>query len=506
MYRKALAGLILAGACAPAFAADTQAPSVPGGITATVRGTTVIFLTWQASNDNVGVASYEVFKNGAYAGSVGGNGAGLNGLSPGTTYSFTVAACDAAANCSAQSAAVTATTLAADSLAPTVPSGLAATAMSNSQIALAWNASTDNIAVTGYKVFQGAALQGMFSATSFTATQLDPGTPYTFTVSACDAAGNCSAQSSPATATTMGSPPSSANCIGAQPPSDVQLLSCPGTQIGTIFQERTYSCVGTTWTPGTYRTSANTCTALVDTSQTNYQDMWWAGSQQNGWGLTITQHQDRLFLAWYVYDASGTPYWIVMPNGQWNVSHTAYAGALYIPTGSWYGNYDTTHFASNDSVGNASLIPTSDSTAEISYTVGTTFGFKSITRLAFGAPDPGSIPDYSDMWWGGTSQDGWGVVLTQHYRNIFAAWYTYDPSGKTTWFVMPDGAWSGTTYSGALYSTKGTPVIGGTYDASSLVVMPVGTLSITFADTNDATMTYTVNGLTQTKPITRLSF
>src|SRR5579862_9271645 len=182
MYRKALAGLILAGLCGPAFAADTQAPSVPGGITATVRGTTVIFLAWQASNDNVGVASYEVFKNGAYAGSVGSNGAGLNGLSPGTTYSFTVAACDAAGNCSAQSGAVSATTLAADSQAPSVPSGFTATALGDSQIGLAWGASTDNLGVTGYKVFKGAALLGMFSATNFTVSQLDPGTSYSFTV------------------------------------------------------------------------------------------------------------------------------------------------------------------------------------------------------------------------------------------------------------------------------------------------------------------------------------
>ena len=157
-------------------------------------------------------------------------------------------------------------------------------------------------------------------------------------------------------------------------------------------------------------------------------------------------------------------------------------------------------------MGIGSINFTSDSTAELSYTVGSVFGFKSISRLAFGAVNTAPITDYTDMWWGGTAQDGWGVVLTQQYHNIFAAWYTYDSSGQTTWFVMPDGSWSNNTYSGPLYSTKGTPVIGGTYNAAALVVTPVGTLSIAFADANDATMTYTVNGLTQTKPITRLPF
>ncbi|MFZ3322835.1 MAG: fibronectin type III domain-containing protein [Usitatibacter sp.] len=506
-YRNALAGLIVAGLCGTvAAAADTQAPSVPTGLTASVMGTTVIYLAWQASNDNVAVTSYEVFRDGSLLGNVASNGAGINGLSPGTTYTFRVSACDAAGNCSAQSGAASASTLAADTRAPSVPTGLVATATSASQIGLAWNASTDNLGVTGYKVFQGAAQLGTASSTNWTVIQLDAGTTYSFTVSACDAAGNCSEQSASASATTTGAPPSSATCSGAQPPADQQMLSCPGGQIGAIFQERTYSCVGTTWTPGAYRTAANTCTSLVNSIPTSYQGMWWAGLQENGWGLTITQHQDALFLAWYIYDSAGNPHWIVMPNGEWNNSHTSFAGELYMPTGSWYGNYDTAHFDAGASVGIGSINFTSGSTAELSYTVGSVFGFKSISRLAFGAVNTAPITDYTDMWWGGTAQDGWGVVLTQQYHNIFAAWYTYDSSGQTTWFVMPDGAWSNNTYSGPLYSTKGTPVIGGTYNAAELVVTPAGTLSITFTDANDATMTYTVNGLTQTKLITRLPF
>ena len=506
-YRTALAALIVAGLCGTgaAAAADTQAPSVPSGLTATVMGTTVIDLAWQASTDNVAVTSYEVFERSSLLGSVARNGAGINGLSPGTTYTFTVSACDAAGNCSAQSAPASATTLAADAQAPSVPTGLVATAVSTSEITLAWNPSTDNLGVTGYKVFQGAALLGMASSTNFAVIQLDAGTTYSFTVSACDAAGNCSVQSASASATTTGAPPSSATCPGAQPPADQQLLACPAGQIGGIFQERTYSCAGTTWTPGLYRTAANTCTTL-NSAPASYQDMWWAGPQENGWGLTITQHNDQLFLAWYIYDSSGNPYWIVMPSGEWNNSHTSFVGELYMPTGSWYGDYDTSHFAAGESVGTGSITFTSGSTAEFSYTVGPAFGFKSISRLAFGAVNTAPITDYTDMWWGGTAQDGWGVVLTQQYHNIFAAWYTYDSSGQTTWFVMPDGTWSGNTYSGALYGTKGTPVIGGTYNAAALVVTPVGTLSIAFTDANDATMTYTVNGLTQTKPITRLPF
>jgi chitinase len=500
------AALLAIGLSGPAWAdVDTTAPSIPIRLTATTMGTTVIYLAWQASSDNVGVARYDVFQDNAYRGSVGGNGAGVNGLRPGTTYAFTVSACDAAGNCSTQSDPASATTLADDTQAPTTPSGLVATATSSSQVALAWNASNDNLAVAGYKVFQGAAQLGTFSGTSLNVEQLDAGTEYTFMVAACDAAGNCSPLSAAASATTMTAPPAG-TCTGPQPPANQQLLSCPVGQVGSIFQERTYSCIGTAWAPGSYRTAANTCRSTVNTTVGNYQDMWWAGIRENGWGLTITQHSDRLFLAWYIYDANGKPYWIVMPNGQWDVSRTVYAGELYNPAGSGYGSYDASHFSSGPSLGTGMITFTSDSTAELSYTVGTVYGFKAISRLAFGAVNTAPIADYSDMWWGGSSQNGWGVVLTQQYHNIFAAWYTYDSSGKTTWFVMPDGSWSGNTYSGALYSTTGTPVIGATYSASALGVTQVGTLSIAFADANTATMTYTVNGTTQAKALTRLAF
>jgi hypothetical protein len=71
---------------------------------------------------------------------------------------------------------------------------------------------------------------------------------------------------------------------------------------------------------------------------------------------------------------------------------------------------------------------------------------------------------------------------------------------------MPDGTWSGNTYTGALYRTRGAPVLGAACNPSALVVTQAGTLTLTFTDENTATMTYTVDGLTQTKPITRLPF
>jgi len=92
----------------------------------------------------------------------------------------------------------------ADTTPPSVPTGLTATAISSSQIALVWSPSTDNIAVSGYKVFRNGVLSGTVSSTTgYQEAGLSPATTYAYAVAAFDAAGNTSAQSSPASATTM---------------------------------------------------------------------------------------------------------------------------------------------------------------------------------------------------------------------------------------------------------------------------------------------------------------
>jgi len=96
-------------------------------------------------------------------------------------------------------------TVQADTTPPTVPTGLAATAISSSQINLAWSASTDNVGVTGYNIFRGGVKIGTTPSTSYQDAGLAASTSYTYNISAFDAAGNTSAQSAGASATTQAS-------------------------------------------------------------------------------------------------------------------------------------------------------------------------------------------------------------------------------------------------------------------------------------------------------------
>ncbi|MGH6622245.1 MAG: carbohydrate-binding protein, partial [Alphaproteobacteria bacterium] len=98
-------------------AADTQAPSIPANPAATAVSSSQIDLSWSAATDNVGASGYHVYRNAVKVASTSGTGYSDTGLSAATTYSYTIAAYDAAGNVSAQSTAVGAITQAQ----PTLP-------------------------------------------------------------------------------------------------------------------------------------------------------------------------------------------------------------------------------------------------------------------------------------------------------------------------------------------------------------------------------------------------
>src|SRR5947207_1825855 len=186
---------------------DTTPPSVPTGLTASAVSSSQINLSWTASSDNVGVSGYRVYRNGTQIATTGATSFANTGLSPSTTYSYTVAAYDAAGNLSAQSSPASATTPAPpDTTPPTVPTGLTASAVSSSQINLSWTASSDNVGVSGYRVYRNGTQIATTSATSFANTGLSPSTTFSPSAALFRSAGNLSAQSSPASATTPAPP------------------------------------------------------------------------------------------------------------------------------------------------------------------------------------------------------------------------------------------------------------------------------------------------------------
>lgn len=190
--------------------ADTTPPTAPVNLAASNVAATSATLSWGASSDNVGVTSYKIYNGSTLLASTANGSAlsyNLTGLTANTSYTLTVRAFDAAGNQSALSNAVTFTTPAipVDTAAPTAPTGLHVMgSVTSSTVPLMWNASTDNVGVTGYRVYNGSTLVTTVSGTtlSYNVTGLTANTSYTFTVRAIDAAGNVSADSNAISATT----------------------------------------------------------------------------------------------------------------------------------------------------------------------------------------------------------------------------------------------------------------------------------------------------------------
>jgi uncharacterized repeat protein (TIGR03806 family) len=169
---------------------DTAAPETPGNLTA-VPFVTEVELSWTAAGDNVAVENYEVWRNGIQIATVEGTTFTDSNLDPETAYTYEVTAVDAADNHSLP-AAVNATT-AADTVAPEMPPGLAATPALNS-VSLSWGAAYDEVAIQEYRVLRGSDVIATVTGLSYNDTGLTDGTSYTYRVIAIDTSLNLSAE------------------------------------------------------------------------------------------------------------------------------------------------------------------------------------------------------------------------------------------------------------------------------------------------------------------------
>jgi endonuclease I/chitodextrinase len=91
---------------------DTQEPTAATSLAVGTIKSNSIFLSWNASSDNVGVATYDIYVNGVYNSSIVGTTATITGLTPSTFYTFYIIALDAAANHSLASNSIDGTTIA----------------------------------------------------------------------------------------------------------------------------------------------------------------------------------------------------------------------------------------------------------------------------------------------------------------------------------------------------------------------------------------------------------
>ncbi|HVP67042.1 MAG TPA: hypothetical protein VMT17_07245 [Anaeromyxobacteraceae bacterium] len=174
---------------------DLTPPSVPQEPVAEAASDRAARLRWKASTDNVGVAVYEILRDGAVVARSEAPQAEDQGLRPAREYCYAVRALDRAGNASAPSG--TSCIRTPDLAPPTVPGGVAVAGLTPTRLAVAWEASKDDVGVAGYEVMRGAEVLARVADPGANLDGLSPATEYCLRVRAFDSAGNISLPSPP---------------------------------------------------------------------------------------------------------------------------------------------------------------------------------------------------------------------------------------------------------------------------------------------------------------------
>ena len=126
--------------------------------------------------------------------------------------------------------------------------------------------------------------------------------------------------------------------------------------------------------------------------------------------------------------------------------------------------------------------------------------------LAFALSAQASInsSEISDLWYA-PGEGGWGVNMVLQNNIAFATFYVYDVNRNPVWFTAVLSYSAGFVWSGNLFADRG-PWYGGPYDQTTVTERQAGTATFTLVDLNNATLTYTVDGVTVVKAVQRLTF
>lgn len=114
----------------------------------------------------------------------------------------------------------------------------------------------------------------------------------------------------------------------------------------------------------------------------NFSDLWW-NPNESGWGMAISHSYDVMFLAWFVYDGSGKPTWLVASNCALNVTRDGCTGPLYRTTGPAFGPTFDPQAVHVTPVGSVTLESYDANALTIRYTVDGVEGTKGVVRQLF---------------------------------------------------------------------------------------------------------------------------
>ena len=116
-----------------------------------------------------------------------------------------------------------------------------------------------------------------------------------------------------------------------------------------------------------------------------------------------------------------------------------------------------------------------------------------------------AVGPLSGLWWN-PAEPGWGINVIQHDATNFVVIYSFDSSGKPTWYAMSNCPVVGMRCSGDIYRVSGGTPPTWHWNGEGLTVSPVGSGTLNFADANNATYSFSLDGRAGTSDVTRRAF
>ena len=258
---------------------------------------------------------------------------------------------------------------------------------------------------------------------------------------------------------------------------------------------------------------ATTLSAQVAPDPVNLTALWYDQSEA-GHGVNIAHQGSTLFVAWYVYGADGKVLWLVAaPTRQ---ADGRYIGAINSFDGQPFNLINNAQANTQTNPrGEVRLSLTADGKLDFGYTIDNITQTRRLEKAVFVANPPvctfttaarSGATNYTDVWWK-ESESGWGISIVHQGDLIFIAWYTYGSDGKPMWVTglamrQANGSYTGDLNrpaSGVAFNLINGP-------ATTFPVPIVGNFSLNFSNGETASFSYTIDGVTQTKAITRLVY
>jgi N-acetylmuramoyl-L-alanine amidase len=333
---------------------DTTPPTAPTNVVSAAASQSQIDLKWAAATDDIGVAAYRVSRNGVEVGVTTGLSLTDTGLTPATSYNYTVAARDAKGNWSAETPIASAATFPAT---PYLGLWYAGEAESG------WGMS-----VTQHN--------GIIFVTIFTYDAT--GQPTWYVMSNCTLAGNtCNGK---LYSVTDGKPP-----ITAWTPGGLNVVEVgDGSLVFSSANNGVFNALINNMPVRKVLVRQDVKSGAVP-NIIDFTDLWW-NANESGWGISLTHANSNVFATWFTYDATGKAIWYVAPACTLLAATitTSCNSELYSVTG---GSPLTAPWVAGRTVvkreGSFNLQFTDASRAVMTYTIGSDTTSRVITRQPF---------------------------------------------------------------------------------------------------------------------------